>query len=123
MALFTIKPTQLDKDIAAAIAHHTEPHTEKMLQLLTLAADERVLLAASAVLWLATRNARGRPRHFADHLALNVAVSAVLPHLVKRAVDQQRPDRRIHGARHGVPVSGAPYDAFPSGHMVHPRAR
>jgi undecaprenyl-diphosphatase len=34
-------------------------------------------------------------------------------------VDQQRPDRRIHGRRHGVPKSGRAYDAFPSGHAVH----
>jgi undecaprenyl-diphosphatase len=50
---------------------------------------------------------------------LNVAISATLPHIFKRLVNQQRPDRRVHGNRHGVPVSGKAYDAFPSGHAVH----
>jgi hypothetical protein len=49
-----------------------------------------------------------------------VAAAAVLPHLLKRLIDQERPDRSVvHGRRHGIPRSGKPYDAFPSGHAVH----
>jgi undecaprenyl-diphosphatase len=47
------------------------------------------------------------------------AISAVLPHFVKRVFAQKRPDREIHGSRHGIPRSGQPYDAFPSGHAAH----
>jgi undecaprenyl-diphosphatase len=58
-------------------------------------------------------------RENADYLVLNVIASAVLPHLFKGVVDQQRPDRRVHGFRDGIPKSGNAYDAFPSGHAVH----
>jgi membrane-associated phospholipid phosphatase len=53
------------------------------------------------------------------YLVLNVAASAVLPHILKALVDQERPDRRVYGRRHGIPVSGNAEDAFPSGHAVH----
>jgi membrane-associated phospholipid phosphatase len=47
-------------------------------------------------------------------------VSAVLPHLLKRAIDQTRPDRlTVKGHWRGVPWSGRPHDAFPSGHALH----
>ena len=49
-----------------------------------------------------------------------MAATAILPHLLKRVIDQERPDRQmIHGRRHGIPRSGKPYDAFPSGHAMH----
>jgi hypothetical protein len=49
-----------------------------------------------------------------------VAATAILPHLLKRVIDRERPDRQmIHGRRHGIPRSGKPYDAFPSGHAMH----
>src|SRR3954469_19949405 len=61
-----------------------------------------------------------RERRQTDHLALSVVVTAILPHLLKRLIDQERPDRcMVHGARHGIPRSGKAYDAFPSGHAMH----
>jgi undecaprenyl-diphosphatase len=46
--------------------------------------------------------------------------SAVLPHILKAFIDQQRPDRRtVRGHWRGVPFSGKSEDAFPSGHALH----
>ena len=52
-------------------------------------------------------------------LACTIA-AAILLHVIKGVVDQERPDRCMIGAhRRGVPFSGKKYDAFPSGHAVH----
>jgi len=48
-----------------------------------------------------------------------VVASAVLPHIIKRLVDQRRPDRCIQGRRNGIGKSGNANDAFPSGHALH----
>jgi undecaprenyl-diphosphatase len=43
-----------------------------------------------------------------------------LPHVLKTIVDQERPDRKPFAQhRRGIPYSGKPKDAFPSGHAVH----
>ena len=40
--------------------------------------------------------------------------------LLKRLIDQERPDQcMVHEPRQGIPRSGKPYDAFPSGHAMH----
>ena len=71
-------------------------------------------------LWLAARMGDERERRQTDHLALSVVATAILPHLLKRLIDQERPDRcMVHGPRHGIPRSGKAYDAFPSGHAMH----
>jgi len=119
MALVTIRPTRADRAIAEAVASHTTPELEKTADLLTWGADEKVLLALSVGAWL---YAAGRPRlrPIADHMLAVSLVSAVLPHLLKRAVDQIRPDRiTVKGHWRGVPWSGRPRDAFPSGHALH----
>jgi undecaprenyl-diphosphatase len=119
MALVTIGPTKLDCGVAKIVEVHATPALERPLELLTYAADEHVLYAVALGFWLVSRSASPRQRQAAGYLALNVAISAVLPHVLKTLVDQQRPDRRVHGRRHGVPVSGNAEDAFPSGHAVH----
>jgi membrane-associated phospholipid phosphatase len=119
MALVTIRPTRADRAIAEAVASHTTPELEKTADLLTWGADEKVLLVLSVGAWLYTA---GRPglRPIADHMLAVSLASAVLPHLLKRAVDQTRPDRiTVKGHWHGVPWSGRPRDAFPSGHALH----
>ena len=111
MSLISIGPTALDK----AVAHHAlnganEP-LERGNKILTYAADENVLIAgALGLLVLSWQRDLG---------FLELAAAAVLPHILKRLVDQQRPDRRVHGRRYGVPKSGRAYDAFPSGHALH----
>ena len=119
MALFTIGPTKLDRAIADFAEKHATPVIEGPLQLVTYAADEHVLFAVSLGFWLLSRGRSPRRRRAASYLMLNVAASAALPHVLKTLVDQERPDRRVHGRRHGIPISGKACDAFPSGHAVH----
>jgi membrane-associated phospholipid phosphatase len=119
MALVTIKPTAVDERIANVIASHTTPAVEGVAQLLTWEADEKVLLALAIAGWLyAARRPALRP--IANHMVAVSLLSSILPHLLKSAVDQIRPDRlTVKGHRRGVPFSGRPRDAFPSGHALH----
>jgi membrane-associated phospholipid phosphatase len=119
MALVTIGATRIDRVVADWAAKRACPEIQKTLQMMTLAADEHVLLAGIAGLWLASRGANADLRGKADYLAVNVVASAVLPHIIKRLVDQRRPDRCIHGPRNGIGKSGNANDAFPSGHALH----
>ena len=119
-----LRPTRTDVAIAHGAARHATPQRERALQILTWLADEKLLYAASAVVWLAARKGSRRERLQADHLLLTVVLANVLPHLVKQVIDQERPDRTIvplhHTiSRHGIPKSGKRYDAFPSGHAMH----
>jgi membrane-associated phospholipid phosphatase len=119
MALITIKPTALDKSIADTIAAHTRPPVEKVAQFVTWGADEKVLVALATAGWLyAVRRPALRP--LANHFLAVSLLSAILPHLMKGAVNQVRPDRvSVRGHRRGIPFSGRAWDAFPSGHAVH----
>src|SRR5690242_11399329 len=119
MALITIRPTATDKDIANAIAAHTTPRLERTARVMTWGADEKVLLAIAVGGWLyAARRPALRP--ITNHLLAASMLTAVLPHLLKRGIDQTRPDRlTVKGHWRGVPYSGRAYDAFPSGHAIH----
>ena len=120
MARWHFGATKLDRRIAKAVARNTSPAVERPARLLTWAADEHVLYVIAGGLWLAARAGDERERRQTDHLALSVVVTAILPHLMKRLIDQERPDRcMVHGPRRGIPRSGKPYDAFPSGHAMH----
>jgi PAP2 superfamily len=120
MARWHFGATKLDRRVAKAIVRNASPALERPARLLTWAADEHVLYVIAAGLWLASRAGDERQRRQTDHLVLSVVATAILPHRLKRLVDQERPDRRmVHGRRHGIPRSGNPYDAFPSGHAMH----
>jgi|RhiMetdeSRZDD1v2_1073273.scaffolds.fasta_scaffold54307_9 membrane-associated phospholipid phosphatase len=120
MARWHLGATKLDRGIAKAVARNATPAIERRSRLLTWVADEHVLLAISAGLWLAARAGDDSQRQQADHLVLSVVATAILPHVLKWLIDQERPDRcMVHGRRHGIPRSGKPYDAFPSGHAMH----
>jgi membrane-associated phospholipid phosphatase len=44
----------------------------------------------------------------------------MLPHIMKRLINQERPDRlTVEGQLRGIPLSGKSEDAFPSGHALH----
>ena len=118
MAFLTIGRTRFDRAVAGFAEDRATPAAERALQVLTYAADGGVLLAAAIGFW---RSRAGIPRASVRPRRIwsSVALSAVLPHLLKALVDQERPDRRVHGFRHGIPVSGNAQDAFPSGHAVH----
>ncbi|WP_234681713.1 phosphatase PAP2 family protein [Bradyrhizobium monzae] len=120
MALVTVKPTPIDFAIANEIADHTNAGLEQTAEALTWGADEHVLLALASAGWLYTRLRAGEERRVANHILAVSVATAVLPHILKSVFDQVRPDRlTVRGHRRGVPFSGRPRDAFPSGHAVH----
>lgn len=120
MAPYRIPPTRTDIEIANAVSEYTNPRTEAAAELLTLGADEHVLLALAAGWWLYCRGGSLTQRRNSDHLLLTTLAVSLIPHLLKRVFDQRRPDRlTVRGHLHGVPVSGKPLDAFPSGHAMH----
>ncbi|SHK57763.1 undecaprenyl-diphosphatase [Bradyrhizobium lablabi] len=120
MALITVRPTQLDKDIALDVARHTDVPIERGAELLTRGADEHLLIAAAMVGWLFTRRSDEPIRRLGTHFLACSLSSAVLPHILKAFIDQQRPDRRtVTEHWRGVPLSGKSEDAFPSGHALH----
>jgi undecaprenyl-diphosphatase len=120
MVPYRIPPTHGDVAIANAVAKYTSPRTEQAAGLLTWGADEHVLLAAAAAWWLYCRQGSARQRRTSDHLLLTTLSTSLIPHLLKSIFDQQRPDRlTVRGHLHGVPLSGKPKDAFPSGHAMH----
>jgi len=120
MATITVRPTRTDVSIANAIAAHSGRSTERAAGFITWGADEHILCALAAGWWLYTRGQPPDQRRAADHVLLTTVVASVLPHLLKRVFDQERPDRRtVEGHWRGVPFSGNRLDAFPSGHAVH----
>jgi membrane-associated phospholipid phosphatase len=116
----TIRPTEADVAIARTVARVTRPAPERLARALTWGADEKVLLALTAVGWLASRGAGEPARRVANHAVLVAAAASLLPHGMKRLFDQIRPDRTtVVGHLHGVSFSGKREDAFPSGHALH----
>ena len=107
--------------LASGIAAHTDRKIERAAGTLTWGADEHVLLAVAAVAWVITRNASIHERRLGNHFLACSLATAVLPlHIMKLFIDQERPDRlTIRGHLRGVPFSGKPNDAFPSGHALH----
>jgi undecaprenyl-diphosphatase len=120
MALVTVKPTAFDKRIAKSISRRTDPPAETVAKALTWGADEHLLLAASAIVWLASRRSDDRAKKAATHCLVTTVAASILPHILKSMTDQKRPDREPFAQhRHGIPHSGKPNDAFPSGHAIH----
>ena len=120
MALVNVKPTTLDVKLANAIARRTNRKTERAAEILTWGADEKLLFAAASLVWLWGRGSSRRAHQLSDHALICTVAAAILPHVMKGLVDQERPDRRmIQAHARGVPFSGKKYDAFPSGHAVH----
>jgi len=116
---YRIPPTRTDIEIDA-VSKYTTPRTERAAELLTWGADEHLLLAITAGWWLYCRRASPRHRNNSDHLLMTTLAVSLIPHLLKSVFDQRRPDRlTIRGHLDGVPFSGKPRDAFPSGHAMH----
>ena len=116
----TVRPTDADIAIARTIARNTGPEPQRLARALTWGADEKVLLVLTAIGWLASRGAREPMRRAGNHAVLVAAAASLLPHGMKRLVDQTRPDRTtVVGHLHGVSFSGRREDAFPSGHALH----
>lgn len=118
-----LSPSRPDIAVSRAIRRHATPLVERVDKAITFLADEKPLLGAALTYWLYSRGFSASPRRAAqaDHLLASIALSAALPHLLKRLVDRERPDRKLmHGRpRHGIPRSGNAEDSFPSGHAMH----
>jgi undecaprenyl-diphosphatase len=120
MALFRIRPTQADIEIATWISDHTRPEVEQIAGALTWSADEHVMCVLVAGWWLYCRHRSAQDRVDSNHILLTTVAVTLLPHLLKSIFDQKRPDRlTVRGHVRGVPFSGKPLDAFPSGHAIH----
>jgi membrane-associated phospholipid phosphatase len=120
MTRLVVKPTAFDKALANTIERRVPARLERYAGTLTLLADERLLLAATFSAWgLSRLSSSDAVRRGTSHIALSVAAAAIIPHVMKGCVSQTRPDRHVHGPRHGIPKSGYPSDAFPSGHAMH----
>jgi hypothetical protein len=120
MAHYPVQPTRADVAIADAISEYTSPADERAAEALTWGADDHVLYALAAGWWLYCRNKRPQQRRDSTHILLAAVAVGILPHILKSIFDQERPDRRtLRGHLHGVPFSGKPWDAFPSGHAAH----
>ena len=120
MALLTVRPTRLDESIARGVAAHTDRTVERVAGAATWGADEHVLLGLAAIGWLLTRTAPRAKRRLGNHFLLCSLSTALLPHIMKRFINQERPDRlTIEGHLRGIPLSGKSEDAFPSGHALH----
>jgi hypothetical protein len=116
----TVEPTKADLTIASYVASMTDARTEKAAGVATWAGDEHLLEALAAGWWLWCRYRSTEQRRKSNHLLLTTVVASALPHLLKTIFNQRRPDRvTIEGHLHGVPFSGKPRDAFPSGHAIH----
>jgi membrane-associated phospholipid phosphatase len=116
-----LPPTGLDIMLARDMFHHAAPALENAVKPITLLADEKLVLGAAVMFWLLCHAVRAdsRARVEADQVLLGAAIAATLPHVVKRLVARERPDRQVAGfIRHGIPRSGNAHDSFPSGHAV-----
>jgi membrane-associated phospholipid phosphatase len=120
MAPYRVRPTRPDVQIARAIAEHTDPAIERVAQIVTWGADEKVLCALAAGWWLYCQKRPARDRAAASHILLTTVAVSLIPHALKTVFDQRRPDRlTIRGHLRGVPLSRNRLDAFPSGHAMH----
>jgi membrane-associated PAP2 superfamily phosphatase len=120
MALLTVRPTRMDQQTADFVADHTNTTVERVAGALTWTGDEHVLSVLALGWWLYCRNKDAVSRRRSDHILLTAIAAAILPHLIKKLVNQERPDRlTVYGHLHGVPFSGNKCDAFPSGHALH----
>jgi hypothetical protein len=116
----TVRPTGSDIAIAGAIARNTKPAPDAVARALTWGADEKVLLVLAVAGWLASRGRSDALRRAGNHALLVTTAASLLPHGLKKAFDQTRPDRRtIVGHLRGISLSGKREDAFPSGHALH----
>ena len=108
------------KAIARIVARNASPAMEKAAEAFTWGADEHLLCAAAGVWWLYCRGRPARERVASNHVLITTVAATILPHLMKHLFSQERPDRwSMEAHLRGVPFSGSPLQAFPSGHALH----
>lgn len=120
MQAIKVRPLPIDREVAAGVVRRAHPGREKAAAALTWGADEHVVIAAAAAFWILSRSASDRARTAGTHLLATSLATGILPHILKYVFNQRRPDRLTAlGHLYGIPISGSPNDAFPSGHGMH----
>jgi membrane-associated phospholipid phosphatase len=114
-----LRPLESDRVVARASARMTNPRVQRGLRAVTLLADQKAILVATAAVWLASHFSRRQHREEANRMVCSVLIAGALPHLFKLLVRRRRPDRSITARRNGIRRSGNAWDSFPSGHAVH----
>ena len=120
--LITLPPSHADLAVSRLCARAATPGVERVLQVVTWLADEKIVLGATVLFWAYAQVSRQKneTKRRADHLLYCVVLAGALPHVFKRLVDRERPDRVVVRARrHGIPRSGNAWDSFRSGHALH----
>lgn len=120
MVRLRLPALKTDRRLAQAIRRHTTPGIEQAAGAATLLADEKAMAALVGGVWILAHALDREKAGEVDRVAAAFVVTWILPHVMKKAVSQERPDRcEVHGKRRGIPKSGNAYDAFPSGHAMH----
>jgi membrane-associated phospholipid phosphatase len=116
-----LPPSAADCAVARLCLRHANPTLERAVGVITWLADEKAVLAAAAVVWMASRSGRHDvERREAERMLGSVILAGLVPHIFKYLVRRERPNRSlIKGSRKGVPRLGNAWDSFPSGHAVH----
>jgi undecaprenyl-diphosphatase len=117
-----LPPSRLDLAVARRCARGAFPKEERTLRMLTVLADEKIVVAGALAYWAGTRLVAADPRRKreASHMLCSVAIASALPHLLKHVFARERPDRAVVRGRprRGIPRSGQAWDSFPSGHAI-----
>lgn len=102
-------------DRAVTRAARLPPPSARAAFYLGWLADARVLLGVGTF-WLMTTPRRSTARRDAVRFLSTIAATTTLHHVIKRVVDQVRPDRLFE---YGQFKTGRALDAMPSGHAMH----
>jgi membrane-associated phospholipid phosphatase len=123
MAPFELPETGLDRAIATTAAGRSSITQQKIGRAVSFVGEEKALLAIAGAMWLGSRRLPAERRVLPNHLLTSLIATTFVSHLLKKMIDQPRPDRVMVGEdRQGVERSGKPKDAFPSGHSIHAAA-
>src|SRR5450631_1136188 len=88
-----VRPTSADLYLANAVSAHTGPRIEQAAEFVTWGADEHILTVLAAGWWIYCRGKDAKARPTRDHILLTTLISSALPHILRMAVNQERPDR------------------------------
>src|SRR4051812_9585081 len=90
-------PTSVDRAVAQKAARHTNPLIHNCARTLTWVADEHVLGAVAAVVWLLSRRGSLRQRALANHVAATVTAAGIAPQLLHQTGGRPPPRPGVGG--------------------------
>jgi membrane-associated phospholipid phosphatase len=117
-----LPPTKADIVLSRTVAEHVDRPAERDLGIVTWLADENIVLGFAAVYWAYLRFSRTNigMKADADAMLASVALAGLVPHIFKRFVNRERPNRtQAPFFPHGIKRLGQAWDSFPSGHALH----